>query len=187
MGGRLEARNDAAGGATFTFTADLPQVAEETTAVAADPAALAGRRVLVVDDNPTNRLVLREMLGSWKCRVVEATDAWAALDALRERAGSPEAIELALVDFQMPEMDGAALAREIRADPRLCGVPLVLLTSIPAQSDEPAFVNAFAACLMKPVRQATLLDAIAAALAPRDAGRPRASVSVFRPRRREQG
>jgi PAS domain S-box-containing protein len=187
MGGRLEARNDAAGGATFTFTADLPQVAEEATAVAADPAALAGRRVLVVDDNPTNRLVLREMLGSWKCRVVEATDAWGALDALRERAGSPEAIELALVDFQMPEMDGAALAREIRADPRLCDIPLVLLTSIPPQSDEPAFVNAFAACLMKPVRQATLLDAIAAALSPRDAGRPRASVSVFRPRRREEG
>ena len=187
MGGALEARNQDDGGAIFSFTADLPQVAEETAPTVTDPAQLAGRRVLVVDDNSTNRLVLREMLGAWKCRVVEASDAWAALDALRERAGTPEAIELALVDFQMPEMDGAALAREIKADVRLSGIPLVLLTSIPQQSDEPALAGAFTACLMKPVRQTTLLDAIAVALAPPDPSRPRSSIAVFRPRRRDDG
>ena len=184
MGGTLEVRNDEAGGATFTFTADLPRVEEEATPAATDPAALAGRRVLVVDDNPTNRLVLREMLGTWGCRVVEAGDAWAALDALRARAGTAEAVELALVDFQMPEMDGAALAREVKADARLCDVPLVLLTSIPQHSDEAAFAGAFAACLTKPVRQTNLLDAIAAALSAGPTARSRSRVAVFRPRGR---
>jgi PAS domain S-box-containing protein len=187
MGGTIEARNGEDGGATFTFTADLPGVAEETEPVATDPAILARRRVLVVDDNPTNRLVLREMLATWGCRVVEASDAWAALDALRERAGGPEAIELALVDFQMPEMDGASLAREIKADPRVREVPLVLLTSIPDPSTERSRAEPFTACLTKPVRQAALLEAMAAALAPGEAGRHRPRVSVFRPRRGPQG
>jgi PAS domain S-box-containing protein len=187
MGGTIEARNDEGGGATFTFTADLPGVAEEAAPAGADPTSLAERRVLVVDDNPTNRLVLREMLAVWRCRVVEATDAWAALDALRERADGPEAIELALVDFQMPEMDGAALAREIKADPRLRDVPLVLLTSIPQHPAEPALASAFVECLTKPVRQAALLEAMAAALSPRLSRRPNPRVSVFRPRRGPQG
>jgi PAS domain S-box-containing protein len=187
MGGTIEARNDEEGGATFTFTASLPRVAEESPPVATDGAILANRRVLVVDDNPVNRLVLREMLAAWGCRVVETSDAWAALDALRERAGGPDAIELALVDFQMPEMDGAALAREMKADARLREVPLVLLTSIPQHSSDPSLASRFVACLTKPVRQAALLEAMAGALASRRASSPRGRVSVFRPRRGERG
>jgi PAS domain S-box-containing protein len=185
MGGTLEARNDERGGATFSFTADLPQVADETAPVPTDPASLAGRRVLVVDDNSTNRLVLHEMLGAWNCSVTEASDAWAALDALRERAGTKDAIEIGLVDFQMPEMDGAALAREVKADPRIADVPLVLLTSIPPQSDEPALTTLFTACLMKPVRQAGLLEALSAALKATTPS-PRKNVSVLRPRHRDR-
>jgi PAS domain S-box-containing protein len=181
MGGTITARNDPGGGAVLTFTAELPPVADERTPAPADPAALAGRRVLVVDDNATNRLVLREMLASWRCAVVEASDAWEALDQLRAAAGSPDAIELALVDFQMPEMDGMALAREVRADGRLVSVPLVLLTSIPNHLEVSTESGVFAACLTKPIRQSALLETIASVLA-RGAGPPRPNVAAFRPR-----
>jgi CheY-like chemotaxis protein len=119
----------------------------------------------VVDDNPTNRLVVGEMLRSWTCLPEEAADAWEALDMLRAAAGTPGEFQLALVDFQMPEMDGAALAREIKADARLAPIPLVLLTSIPQHAEaEQAVDQTFAACLTKPIRQARLLETIAGVL-----------------------
>ena len=119
----------------------------------------------MVDDNPTNRLVVGEMLRSWQCLPEDAGDAWEALDMLRAAAGTPREFQLALVDFQMPEMDGAALAREIKADARLSRLPLVLLTSIPQHADgERALGGTFAACLTKPIRQARLLETIAGVL-----------------------
>ena len=182
MGGRLSVRNEQRG-ATFTFTAELPPVVEAAAPPPADPSTLAGRRVLVVDDNATNRMVLREMLAAWRCTVDEAVDGWQALETLRSRAAGGDTVDVALVDFQMPEMDGLSLAREIKADPRLAGLPLVLLTSIPQHVGDGVIGEEFAACLTKPLRQAALLGAIAGVLAPRRPGLRAPNVAPFPPRR----
>jgi CheY-like chemotaxis protein len=174
MNGRVEVDSEEGGGSTFSFTADLPPVAEERSPATVRPEALEGLRVLVVDDNATNRLVLREMLRAWKCVPEEAVDAWEGLEKLRAAAGGPEAFQLALVDFQMPEMDGGQLATEVKADPRLASLPLILLTSMPQHGEAARMMGlGFAAYLTKPVRQSLLLETIAAVIgAPSPASRP---------------
>lgn len=182
MQGTIRVESREGEGSTFSFSVELPPVAEDRPRPPADPSALAGLRVLVIDDNATNRLVLREMLAAWRCESDEAVDAWEALDKLRAGAGSGSAFELALVDFQMPEMDGAALAREITSDARLAGLPLVLLTSIPQHAGAAdGFEGRFAARLAKPIRQAVLLETLLEVMERRRRPPP-ASVTPFRPR-----
>jgi CheY-like chemotaxis protein/HPt (histidine-containing phosphotransfer) domain-containing protein len=119
-----------------------------------------------VDDNATNRLVLREQLGSWGCRPVEAAGGRQALALLRGAAGT-DPFRLVLLDMQMPEIDGERTARMIRAEPQLRGVPLVLLSSIGGVRGgaEATRTMGFAAALTKPVRRSTLLDVIVSVLA----------------------
>jgi two-component system, sensor histidine kinase and response regulator len=180
MGGAIEVESNAGRGSTFAFAIELPPVVEDHPEAVVSLAPLDGLRVLVVDDNRTNRLVVGEMLRSWRCLPEEAGDAWEALDMLRSAAGTPRQFQLALVDFQMPEMDGAALAREIKADARLAQTPLVLLTSIPQHAEgERSVGQSFAACLIKPIRQARLLETIAGVLE-RSARRPPRHLSIIR-------
>lgn len=165
MGGEIGFDSEPGRGSTFWFTAALEAVGMAPAAPAPDRVGLAGLRVLVVDDNATNRFVAREMLGGWGVFVAEAADAWDALEQLRARRGTPEAFDLALVDFQMPEMDGGQLAAEIRKDPALASLSLVLLTSVPQHGDAVQMMRlGFDAYLTKPVRQSVLHDALVAVL-----------------------
>ena len=141
------------------FTAEFAVVAEAKRVVEESVEVLEGLRVLVVDDNAIDRQVLREMLRTWQCRPEEATDAWEALEKLRSAAGTVKEFDLALIDFQMPEMDGGQLAGEIKKDPRLAQVPLLLLTAMPQHGDAARLMRlGFAAYLTKPIRQAVLRD-----------------------------
>jgi CheY-like chemotaxis protein len=119
--------------------------------------------VLVVDDNETNRHVVCEMLDRWGSRPTPAADGWEALEILRAAAEEGAAFEVALVDFQMPEMDGGRLAAEIKKDSHLAGLPLVLLTSVPQQAETARHMG-FEACLAKPIKGASLRQAIETAL-----------------------
>jgi len=188
MSGRIEVQSDEGKGAAFSFTAELPPVAEERLPVSVRREALEGLRVLVVDDNATNRQVLREMLRSWKCVPEEAADAWEGLEKLRGAAGTPRAFQLALVDFQMPEMDGGEMAREIKADPRFASLPLLLLTSMPQHGEAARMMGlGFAAYLTKPVRQAQLLETIAGVIGGAGApGRP-SHLSLVKRKKRGTG
>ncbi len=140
--------------------------------------ALRGLRILVVDDNATNRLILREQLRAWDCQVKEVASGYEALYVLRHApvnssataGGSPqeaqEEFDLALLDMQMPEMDGAQTARSIRADSRRAHLPLILLTSMGlpnGKAGQETFQKiGFAGALSKPVRLGQLLTLIAA-------------------------
>src|SRR5439155_360094 len=98
-------------------------------------ASLGGRRLLVVDDNETNRRIVRDMLGAEGVAVHEAARADAGLAALRRAAGAGTPFDLAILDAQMPERDGFALATAIRGDPDLAPTRLLILTSAGQRGD----------------------------------------------------
>src|SRR5213594_718573 len=134
MGGELTVTSVVGRGSEFSFT--LPFPIETPTAVAPRQAAsLGGRRLLVVDDNETNRRIVRDMLGAEGVAVHEAARADAGLAALRRAAGAGTPFDLAILDAQMPERDGFALATAIRGDPDLAPTRLLILTSAGQRGD----------------------------------------------------
>ncbi|MBX3026122.1 PAS domain S-box protein [bacterium] len=169
MGGRIWVTSTPGQGSVFSFT-----VVGRATAgspqrhLGAAPTMLAERPILIVDDSPTNRRILALQTESWGMRPRLAAS---AAEALREiDAGEPFA--LALVDLQMPDMDGLALARAIRARGR--PLPLVLLSSLGSRIDG----GEFAATLTKPVKPSQLFDAILGVLGQHAAAPPPAHRDV---------
>ena len=165
MGGRMWAQSDGPGrGSTFSFTVRAP-VAELPPArsrdfVGAQP-ELAGRRVLVVDDNATNRRVLSLQMAKWGMQSVETEF---PSDALR-RLAAGETFDLAILDMHMPEMDGVELARRIRATHST--LPLVLFSSL-GRREVSGNEELFSTYLTKPVRQSQLFDTLVSLLAHRE-------------------
>jgi CheY-like chemotaxis protein len=115
-----------------------------------------------VDDNVTNRALIEAQLSAWGMQVESVGDGWRALERLRLACQEANPYALALLDYQMPEMDGITLARAVKGDPALASVRLILLTSFGyrGQSDE-AQRAGFEAYLLKPIRQSQLYDCIA--------------------------
>ena len=119
---------------------------------------LEGVRVLVADDNATNRYILREMLASWNCRLVEATNGTEALSEISLSKQDPFAC--VLMDLNMPGMDGFEAARAIKRDPRHKDLPLILLSSSGFAPPDTESIGLYAAVLSKPVRSAPLFNAM---------------------------
>ena len=165
MGGRIWVESEAGAGSTFQFTARFGLSAESERRPAAGGARLRGLLVLVVDDNATNRRILREMLTTWGMRP-RADGGEAALTALKEAAAAGEPFALVLLDGHMPGMDGFGLAERVRQLPQLAGVTMVMLTSAGHAGDvERCRQLGIGAYLMKPVKQSELLATILTALA----------------------
>jgi CheY-like chemotaxis protein/HPt (histidine-containing phosphotransfer) domain-containing protein len=129
------------------------------------PAEFEGVKVLVVDDNATNRMVVGTLLKSWGCRSSHAADGESALTTLRKAARVADPFNLALLDMEMPGMDGKELARQIAADSQLNRVALLMMTN-PSQRCAPAPLEEYglAGCLPKPVLESGLRDALNVAL-----------------------
>ncbi|MFM7505605.1 MAG: response regulator, partial [Rubrivivax sp.] len=130
-----------------------------------DTGVLAGVRVLVVDDNPTNREILEQQLGGWGMRVTCAGSGAEALMLAGASLGEPEPFRLAVLDMHMPHMNGVELARLLRAEPACAGTRLMLLSSAHAGLDADARRRAgIRACVSKPIRRADLLRVLRAVL-----------------------
>jgi CheY-like chemotaxis protein len=144
-------------GSTFWFEVEFGPAAPAAAGNTEPAASLAGRRILVVDDNETNRKVLFHLLQRWSIQVACVESASAALAELRRAAGAGQACELVLLDHQMPEMDGISLARSIRADHSL-GDPELILLSSSGDRMPPEQLQAcgLAACEVKPVAASRL-------------------------------
>jgi len=158
MGGEIEVDSVLGEGSTFAFNLRLP-VGEAKRR--RPPEDLTGLSVLVVDDNATNREVVRHYLTGWGMEVEEASGGADALVLMREAHDRGRPFRLGLLDMQMPEMDGDTLGRRIKEDPQLTATSLVLLTSVDRRGEEAALCAAgFAAVLLKPVGRSLLLDTL---------------------------
>jgi two-component system sensor histidine kinase/response regulator len=162
MGGDLTVTSMVGEGSRFTFTIPFPPADGEVSDVPRQ-IELRGLKIIAVDDTATNRRVLEAYLGSWGMRVTSCSDGQDALDALHRAAEKGEPFDIAVLDYNMPRMDGVELARRIADAPQLRSLRLVMLTSSGtghAAATE-AGVTEF---LTKPVRQSRLYDAIASAM-----------------------
>ncbi len=173
MGGEIGVESTPGKGSTFWFSVRLKkqqrqQQEQEASALrdgrVADQSAtkLMKARLLVVDDNETNRKILRHQLSSWGVYNEAAVSGASALDLLRREAKAGSPFDIAILDMQMPEMDGLMLAREIKADALISSTALVLLTSLGSQGDLDSMKSTgIAESLAKPVRQSNLYDCLA--------------------------
>jgi PAS domain S-box-containing protein len=161
MGGRIWAESALGRGSTFSFTARFAVGADRLRAPVAGVERLTGLRVLVVDDNATNRLILHEMLQSHGLRPHAAAGAAEALQVLRYAQELGHEFALVITDVNMPDVDGFTLVEQIRQDERLRGVTVIILTSGDRAGDrERCGRLAVSAHLLKPVKQSELMDAI---------------------------
>jgi PAS domain S-box-containing protein len=174
MGGDLTVESEVGRGSTFTFSIEAEAFDEQLAEnVLRDRAAqVRGRRVLIVDDNATNRRILMKQALLWGMEPLAAASAVEAVDLVRD--GHP--FDVAILDMQMPDMDGARLAVELRKHRDRKALPLVLLTSVGqrqragAGADTEA-MEAFSAWLNKPIKPAALLEALQQVLGERGAER----------------
>ncbi|HEV3481809.1 MAG TPA: response regulator, partial [Candidatus Acidoferrales bacterium] len=169
MGGRMWVESELGEGSRFHFTGNFKvQKLATRTVVPRDPATLCDMRVLVVDDNATNRQILVKMLEGWRMVPTVSESGAKAMVTLTEAKGIGRTFPLILLDAQMPEMDGFALAEYIKRHPSFRAATIMMLSSAGQRGDAMRCRElGVSAYLTKPVRQSELMDAILTALGTR--------------------
>jgi PAS domain S-box-containing protein len=166
MGGEIGVESVEGEGSTFWFTATFAKQPPDARPAVSLPrdvlVRLEGLRVLAVDDNETNRLVVGGLLESWRFRHDEVTDGRAALEKLRAAVEQGDPYLLAILDKLMPGMDGEELGKQIKADPDLRETHLILMTSFGKRGDAARMEEiGFEGYLPKPLKQSILFDCLA--------------------------
>ena len=161
MGGDIGVESTPGKGSTFWFTASLRRRHESLSPVTATSGSLVGRRVLIVDDNATNREILHLQVSKWGMIDQWAEDAEQALALLRRGVDADSPYDIALLDWHMPEVDGIGLARQISQDPVLAATRLVMLSSAGFDREASRATDAGVLCYVtKPIRQSVLHDCL---------------------------
>lgn len=164
MGGRISVESSPGLGSTFRFSVRFkkePAGSQSAPSKGLGLPPAESLRVLIVDDNETNRSILHEQIRSWGFRNGSARNGLQALEMLRNSARRGESFDIALIDMVMPGMNGIDLASEIKKDPSLSKLKLILLSSV-GHHGEPQSLSrsGIALSLTKPVRQSQLYEAL---------------------------
>ncbi|MEP6889109.1 MAG: response regulator [Nitrospirota bacterium] len=161
MGGDVGIISTPEQGSTFWFTVQLGCAPPRKASQPAHDQFLRGTRVLVVDDNATNRFILKSQLTSWGTESIDVDTGAAALVLLTQAANEGSPFGLAILDIHMPDMDGFMLAQAIKSNPVICGITLVALSSVDSHAHRGTTESlGFSAWLQKPARQSTLRDCL---------------------------
>ena len=162
MGGRIYVESEVGVGSTFHFTARFPIQTEAKKETEEVPVDIEGLRVLVIDDNATNRKILRGMLSSWGFDVKETKDGIRGLSELKQAHENDKPFKLVLLDVRMPGMGGFEVAEIIRKDPELEITTIMMLTSVDSRQGDADRRRemGIAAYLVKPVGKSNLFDSI---------------------------
>ncbi|NCJ05529.1 response regulator [Synechococcales cyanobacterium C] len=161
MGGEIGVDSTIGEGTSFWFSLPFAKALSPPQAKTLTLSHLQNRRILVVDDNATNRKVVRYQALKWGMYVDEAEGAAVAWSLLRQGQDQGQPYDLVLVDMQMPKVNGLTLGQQIKADPDFQNLPLIMLTSTQQRGEtQRALTSGFAAYLVKPIRPSRLLDTI---------------------------
>lgn len=165
MGGHISVESEVGVGSTFGFTLGFRKGVSRPTGPFAKSSVLLKLRTLIVDDNATNLRILREVLGSWGVQADTVNSGPSALQSMRTARAQERPYSLVLLDAHMPEMDGFAVAREIKMDPSLSGVCLMMLSSADLIGDAARCSElGIKRYLIKPVASGDLQKAILAVI-----------------------
>ncbi|MDM8542469.1 response regulator [Desulfococcaceae bacterium HSG9] len=186
MGGEIGLISAEGRGAEFWFTVRfLKQLGQKHDS---PPAEVQGARILVVDDNATNREILLIQLRAWGAHPDEAPDGQTGLRRLRKAARTGHPYNIAILDMQMPGMNGESLGKAVKADALLAETRLIMMPSLGLRGDAQRFEEiGFAAYLIKPVRRSDLLDSLAAVLTDEPSNAERLIITRHSIRERRRG
>lgn len=160
MGGEIGAQSEEGKGSTFWFTITLP-IHGAAVRKKVLPFDIDGARVLIIDDNPVNRSILLEQMRSWHFDACAATGGKEGLAVLTQAKAVGLEVDAIILDYHMPDMNGADVARIIRSNREEANIPIILLTSVDTAMQGSEFENVHInAQLMKPARSSLLFDTI---------------------------
>jgi len=160
MGGTISVESKLEEGSTFTIQLTLP-THEDIVSKKKAPVEIIGANILVVDDNPVNRNILREQIKYWKCRSIAVENGEKALRVLENAKSKNIKIDLIIADYNMPGMNGEDLFNTIRYNSSFTQIPIIMLTSVSEDHmTQRLLQNGLNAILTKPARSSQLLDTL---------------------------